>query len=305
MSEIDLSIIILNYNAKEYLKSCVQSIKDSNFEKITKEIILVDNNSPDSPKEIFEHLKKTSKNLNYVYNEENLGFSAGNNRGVEKSSGKYVLFLNPDTKVSEVAIKTCFKFMEENKDVGVCGPALVYPNGELTTASHRGFPTPWNAITHFTGLRRLSPKSKLLAGYTMGWLLDNKNPHEVDALSGAAFFVRREAGEEVGWWDEDYFLYGEDIDFCFKLNEKGWKVFFLPSAKILHYHGVSSGIKKQSQNLTSADIQTKKRAIKASTDAMRIFYKKHYPNVYPSWLTNFVLMGISILERFRLVRVST
>ncbi len=304
MSKIDLSIIILNFNAKDFLKNCVQSIKESDLRDLPYEIILVDNASADGSQEEIKKLGK-EQNIKTVLNEVNLGFAAGNNVGVKKTDSKYLLFLNPDTRVSKSAIKQMFEFSEENADVGVCGPSLIYPDGELTSAAHRGFPTPWNAMSHFIGLRRIFPKSKLFAGYTMGWELNNKNPHEVDALSGAAFFVRRGAGEEVGWWDEDYFLYGEDIDFCFKLKEKGWKVYFLPQAKILHHHGVSSGIKHQTQNVTTADQSTKKRAIKASTDAMRIFYKKHYKNKYPKIVTSSVLFGIGLLERLRALRATT
>ena len=305
MSKIDLSIIILNFNAKEFLKNCVQSIKDSDLKGISNEIILVDNLSTDGSRELIIDFSQRDKSCTAVLNLSNLGFSKGNNQGIRKASGKYVLFLNPDTRVSKNSIKQMFEFMEQNAEIGVCGPSLNYPNGELTSAAHRGFPTPWNAITHFTGLRRLFPKSKLFAGYTMGWELNNKNPHEVDSISGAAFFIRRKAAEEVGWWDEDYFLYGEDIDFCFKLKEKKWAVFFLPYAKVLHYHGVSSGIKKQSEDLTTATPETRIRAIRASTDAMRIFYKKHYRNKYPSFVTGSVLFGIGILERVRTIRATT
>lgn len=296
----DLSIVILNYNACQYLKRCVESIINSDLHGIKFEIILVDNASTDDSKDVIKELKKENKNIEFHFNKENLGFSRGNNSAVSKTSGKYVLFLNPDTFVENNALKQIYDYMEDNSKVGVCCPRLDLPDGTLTSASHRGFPTPWNAITHFSGLRRLFPYSKIFAGYTMGWKLKSNKPHEVDAISGGFFFVRRSAAEEVGWWDEDYFMYGEDIDFCYRLKQKGWKVMFLPQISVLHYHGVSSGIKEHSESISTANRATRLRAARASADAMRIFYNKHYVNKYPALVNWFVLKGIDLLQKRRL-----
>ncbi|MAG59705.1 glycosyl transferase family 2 [Candidatus Woesebacteria bacterium] len=295
---MNISIIILNYNTKEFLKKCLQSIKKSHAEGISIEVIVVDNASTES----IEDIKGVGIEL--IKNKKNVGFSKGNNIGLKKARGEYILFLNPDTVLSKDALKTTFKFMQGEKDVGVASPRLELPSGELDEASHRGFPTPWNSFAHFSGIRGLLPKSKLFAGYTQGWLLDDKSPHEVDSVSGAFFFVRRKAGEEVGWWDEDYFWYGDELDFCYRLKEKGWKVMFVPLTKVLHYRGVASGIKSHSRGIATATRETQLRSARASTEAMRTFYKKHYMNKYPRILTWIVLSGIGLLQRFRVAKHS-
>lgn len=303
VNKVELSIVVLNFNANGFVKRCVESVLKSDLKGINCEIVLVDNNSYDgSQKQLISFSK--NKTIEVVLNSKNYGFSKGNNIGAKKTQGKYVLFLNPDTFVKKDTLKNVYWFMERNQDVGVSCPRLDLPDGTLTSASHRGFPTPWNALTYFTGLTRVFPKSEMFAGYTKGWLLDNKNPHEVDSISGGFFFVRRKAAEEVGWWDEDYFLYGEDIDFCFKLKQRGWKVMFLPNLSVLHYHGVSSGIKGHSRSLSSADKETRIRAAKASTAAMRIFYEKHYKDKYPPVVTWLVLNAIRVLSLQRKVRHS-
>ncbi|HYM65402.1 MAG TPA: glycosyltransferase family 2 protein, partial [Candidatus Sulfotelmatobacter sp.] len=128
-------------------------------------------------------------------------------------------------------------------------------------------------------------------GYNLGYM-DLSKTHVIDALAGAFMIVRRKAGEEVGWWDEDYFFYGEDLDFCFMLKQKGWKVYYVPEVSILHYKGVSGGIKKDSQKITTASKETKKFATKWRFAAMRIFYKKHYEQKYPWIVTRLVYLGI-------------
>jgi hypothetical protein len=169
------------------------------------------------------------------------------------------------------------------------------PNGQIDDASHRGFPTPWNAFVHFSGLAKIFGKTKLFGGYNLGFK-NFSETHEIDALAGAFMVVRREAGEKVSWWDEDYFFYGEDLDFCYMLQQKGWKIYYVPEFSVLHYKGVSGGLKKVSKDITTADSETKKRATKARFDAMRIFYKKHYEDKYPLFITRLVYTGISLKQ---------
>ena len=194
--------------------------------------------------------------------------------------------------------------MEENPQVGVVGGYLYLESKELDNAAHRGFPTPWNAISQFTGLRAMFPHSKIFAGYTMGWILENPEPHEIDATTGAFFFVRREVGESLGWWDEEYFMYGEDLDFCYRAKNAGWKIMFLPEVRVLHYGGVSAGIRKHITKKSTASRQTRIRSASASTEAMRIFYRKHYKDKYPAWLTKAVLLGVKCLEEMRRRRIN-
>lgn len=287
---LDLSIIIVSYNTKDFLKNCINSIVE-NAKNISYEIIVVDNASTDGS---VENIKR--KDIKIITNEENLGFSKANNIGVKASDrSRYVLFLNSDTLMQKGTIEEIIDFMDKHKDTGAATCKLIMPNGKIDDASHRGFPTPWNAFCHFSGLEKLFPKNKLFAGYSLGWK-DLEKTHEIDALAGAFMLVRREAGEEVKWWDEDYFFYGEDIDFCYILKSKGWKIYYVPAVSIIHFKGVSGGIKNVSKQITTANEETKKIATKWRFKAMRIFYKKHYQQKYP-WIINLLTnAGISIKE---------
>ena len=290
---LDLSIIIVSFNGKEFLKKCLASILQSMEGRLKFEIIVVDNASSDHSAKI---VKEKFPQIKLIANKENLGFSKANNQGIKISeNGKYVLFLNPDTIVQKNTIEKMIKFMDNNKDAGAATCKLVMLNGKIDDASHRGFPTPWNAFCHFSGLARLFPKSKLFSGYNLGWMDINK-VHEIDALAGAFMLVRRIAGDQAKWWDEDYFFYGEDIDFCYMLKQKGWKIYYVPIVFATHFKGVSGGIKSVSKNITTASEETKKIATKWRFKAMRIFYNKHYKQRYPWVVTQLVNLGISVKE---------
>ncbi|MCL4354480.1 glycosyltransferase family 2 protein [Patescibacteria group bacterium] len=289
----DLSIVIISYNTKDLTGECVESIKKNVSAKISYEIIVVDNDSKDGS---VDFLKNKFPDVLVIASKENLGFSKANNVGIKKSVGRYVLCLNSDTVVYPGVLEYMINFMDKNKEVGASTCELETPNGEIDDASHRGFPTPWNALTHFSGLSKIFPHSKLFSGYWQGWK-DLTKIHEIDVLAGAFMLIRREAGEEAGWWDEDYFFYGEDVDFCYQLKQKGWKIYYVPTVKILHYKGASGGIKKVSQNITTATKETKKRVTKSRFNAMRIFYRKNYVNKYPKALTWLVMQGINFREK--------
>jgi hypothetical protein len=170
-------------------------------------------------------------------------------------------------------------------------------NGQIDDATHRGFPTPWNSLMFFTGLSKLFSKSKIFNGYHMGWL-DMNTTHEIDALAGAFMMVRRKAGEEVGWWDEDYFFYGEDLEFCFRLKEKNWKIYYVADISIFHYKGTSGGIRKESKEITTANRETKIRVTNWRYKAMKIFYDKHYKGKYP-FLVEWLVKGAVDLKRIK------
>lgn len=288
---LDLSIIIVSYNTKDFLKKCLGSIYKTS-KGFSFEIIVSDNNSKDGSAEM---VKKEFKDVILAENKENLGFSKGNNVGVKKSSGRYVLFLNSDTVVYPNTLKYMINFMDSQKHAGAATCKLEMPNGKIDDASHRGFPTPWNSFCHFSGLSKIFGKTKLFGGYNLGFM-DFSKIHEIDALAGAFMMVRREAGSEVSWWDEDYFFYGEDIDFCYMLKQKSWRIYYVPQVSILHYKGVSGGIKKTSKGITTADKNTKKKVTYERFRAMRIFYKKHYEQKYPWFVTRLVYLGISLKQ---------
>ena len=290
---IDVSIVIISYNTKTLTGECLESIKKNVSKKISYEIIVVDNASGD---ESAEFLRKSFPDVILIANKDNLGFAKANNVGIKKTTGRYVLCLNSDTVVYPGTLEYMVDFMDNHKDAGASTCKLEMPNGEIDDASHRGFPTPWNAITHFSGIAKVFPHSKLFSGYWQGWK-DLSKTHEVDVLAGAFMLIRREAGDEAGWWDEDYFFYGEDVDFCYQLGQKGWKIYYVPEVSILHYKGVSGGIKKTSEKITTATKETRRRVTSARFNAMRIFYKKHYDKKYPKFLTWLVMQGIGIKEK--------
>jgi len=300
VEKIDLSIIIVSYNTKNFLKNCLESIEPNpNYE-----IIVIDNNSTDDSVVMLKELKKKSKqNITILEKRNNLGFAKANNQALKKAQGRLILFLNPDTILEKETLKTMIDFMDENPKVGAATCRVQLTNGKLDQASHRGFPTVWNSFTYFSGLEKLFPKSPIFAGYSLTYLpLDNI--HEIDAGCGAFLMVRQEAGSQVNWFDEDYFWYGEDLDFCYRLKENGWKIMFVPTTKITHWKGAASGIKKHSQGISTASKETKIKAAKASVKVMRLFFQKHYKDKYPKviyWLT---MLGISLLEKVRLFKVN-
>lgn len=298
-SNVDLSIVVLSFNVSNFLRKCLKSIENSKVGNYKVETVVVDNASKDNSAEM---VKKEFPKVKLIINKENFGFSKGNNLGVKHTKGRYVLFLNPDTELSPEALKETVGYMESHDSVGVASPRLELADGLLDETSHRGFPTPWNSLSHFLGLRKLFPYSKTFAGYTQGWKLKDKNPHEVDSLTGAFYMVKRIAGEEVGWWDEDYFWYGEDLDFSFRLKQKGWKIVFIPGVTIRHWRGVSSGILSHSKDVSTANRESKIRSAKDSVFAMEIFYRKHYKDKYPKYLTWLVLLGFKVLLAHRVAK---
>ncbi len=293
----DLSIVILNYNVKRLLLNCLESIFKNKTSKDNWQVIVVDNASSDGS---VEAVKKEYPGVEVIANKENMGFSAGNNIGVKKAKAPVILFLNPDTKIVGDTIQKTYQYLMGNPDIGAITCRVELPDGSLDYSSHRGFPTPWNSFCYFSGLSKLFPKVPLFSGYTASYLDTNKT-HEIDCLTGAFLMVRKIAGEQIGFWDTDYFFNGEDIEFCYSLKEKGWKIFFYPEVKIIHFKGSSSGLWK-----TSAIEVDKKVRLKAAThgiSAMRIFYKKHFYKNYPPLFRDLILFGIKLLEHYRKVKI--
>ena len=302
--KIDLSIIIVSYNTKDFLKKCLESLYSSiaGSSLLSVEIIIADNGSSDDSLQFINSLKEKELNLKIIDNKSNLGFAKANNLAIKKSSGRYVLFLNPDTIVQKETLKTMVEFMDKNPKVGASTCRVELTDGQLDQACHRGFPTAWNSFCYFSGLEKIFSKSKIFAGYSLTYLSLDKI-HEIDAGCGAFLIVRQPVGEAIGWFDEDYFWYGEDLDFCYRLKQKGWQVMFVPTTKIIHWKGAASGIKKHSQKVSSASKETKIKAAKASVKVMRIFFQKHYQDKYPKIIYWLVMLGIKLLEKIRLAKI--
>lgn len=223
---LDLSIIIVNFNTKDLTKGTVESIFDSK-PKVSFEIIIVDNGSTDGSRE--EFTKFINKKIKFVLNNENLGYSRANNIGIKIANGKYILLLNSDTKVLKESLDALVEFSGRQKDAGVVGPRLKNMDDSIQ-ASVMNFPKIRNAIAQFWFGKR--NKFSLYAP-------DTYEPTAVDAVVGAAFLISPKARESVGLLDERYFMYFEDLDYCGRVWKKGLKVYYLPSAEIIHYHGAS------------------------------------------------------------------
>lgn len=298
--KIKLSIIIVSFNSKNFLTDCISSLQKSIPAGLMYEILILDNASGDGS---FQYLKKEFKNIEAVESKINIGFAKANNFLIKKSEGEYVLTLNPDTVVKEKTIETLVSYLDNHSDVAVVTPKILLPGGEMDDASHRGFPTPWNAFCHFAGFGKLVPKSRLFNGYHLGYQNLNKI-HEIDSGVGACLLIRRSAGEKIGWFDEDYFWYGEDLDFCYRIKENGGKIIYIPSVSILHYKGASSGIKKHSDDMSYVSSDTKLKATNARFDVMKIFYKKHYQNRYPFWIRGLILSAIEVKRFISLSKIA-
>jgi GT2 family glycosyltransferase len=288
---VDVSIIIVNYNTKELTLSCLLSLKKAYTNRVTWEIFVVDNASTDGSVEALKQLQKQDpffRNLRVVSQSENTGFARGNNSAINMSSGRYVLLLNSDTVVLPGAIQEMIEFMDAHKKAGASTCKLILPNGSIDPACHRGFPSPWAALTYFLGLERLFGKSNVFGQYHLGYK-DMTTAHEIDVPSGAFFLVRREILRVVGGLDEDYFMYGEDIDWAYRIKKHGWEIWFNPRVMVTH-------LKKQSGRAHS-DLRLRKSIERHFYETMILFYQKHYRKTYPAVITFFIIL----LLRFRIM----
>lgn len=279
---LDLSIVILSFNTKVLLEECLRSVTQSNFGSFTAETIVVDNSSTDQSPAI---VAKKFPEVTLIALTQNLGFAAGNNIGIKKSQGRYVLLLNSDTRLNKSALKTMIEFMDKHAEAGAVTCKLLLTNGQMDPACHRGFPTPWASLTYFVGLEKLFPQSRLFGQYHEGYK-DLTKVHEIDSPSGAFFLIRREAANRVGLLDEDFFMYGEDLDWAYRLREAGFKIFFNPVVTVLH--------RKKQSGRANIDPQVRKETERYFFDSMRLFYKKHYEEHYGWLVTQLVLLGIKL-----------
>jgi len=293
---MDLSIIILNYNSADYLKKCVESIGKSDIGNYKYEVIVVDNSSTDNSIDLAK--KSNIPNTKYLILNTNKGFAHGNNQGLKEinPTTRFVLFLNPDTLVQKNTFKNMIEFFDQNSkvDAATCQINLAL-TGEMQPECHRGFPTPWNALCYFSGLSKLFSHSKVFSGYFMG-NLDTTIPHQIDACVGAFLMVKKSVGDKVKWWNEKYFFYGEDLDFCYQIKQHHFNLWFNPNCKITHFQGVSSGLISKSKHLSKASRVTKIKVAKASTQAMRIFYQENLFKDYSPITRGLVMFGIKLLE---------
>lgn len=271
-----LSIIIVNYNVKEFVKNLLYSLEKA-LSSFSSEIIIVDNASSDGS---VDDIKSKFPNVTLIANEKNVGFGKANNQGLEIAEGKFIVLLNPDTIVREDTFTKLIEFMENNNDAGMVTCKVLNPDGTLQLACRRSFPGPWTSFTKVTGLSKLFPKSRLFARYNLTYLDENK-VNEVDAVSGSFMMFKKEVYEKVGGFDPRFFMYGEDLDLCYRVKSNGYKVYYVPVTEIIHYKGEST--KRSSLDET-----------KIFYEAMHLFVEKHFSS---SFLVEFILRSAIVARR--------
>ncbi|MEO0473657.1 MAG: glycosyltransferase [Bacteroidota bacterium] len=256
---MDLSIIIVNYNVKHFLEQCLVSVFEAT-RRLEAEVIVVDNNSVDGSQKMLR--EKFGEQITLIENHDNPGFSKANNQGIEIAKGRYVLLLNPDTVVEETTFDTCLAFMDERPKAGALGVKMIDGQGNFLPESKRAMPTPWVSFYKIFGLAAIFPKSKRFGKYHLSYL-DKEENHAIEILSGAFMFMRKTALDEIGYLDEDFFMYGEDIDLSYRFIAADYQNYYLADTQIIHYKGEST--KKGSLNYVRVFYQ-----------AMIIFARKHF-----------------------------
>lgn len=271
---MELSIVIVNYNARKFLEDCIPSVIKASKD-VESEIIIIDNDSTDDS---WEYINKINFPVKSFILYDNKGFSFACNEGFNLSTGENILFLNPDTVISENSINECLKFLYEHPDAGALGVRMIDGDGKFLKESKRGMPTPATSFYKLFGLASLFPGSKKFAKYYLGHLPEKENK-EVEILSGAFLMVKREAYEKAGGFDNNFFMYGEDVDLSLRLLQNGYNNYYLGTVTIQHFKGGSTTLNK--------------KYVDDFYGAMKLFVKKHYGNK-SSFFRSFLYIGISI-----------
>ncbi|WP_407446419.1 glycosyltransferase family 2 protein [Fibrobacter sp.] len=275
------SIIIVAYNSCDFLPACLKSVRDA-CEGVESQIIVLDNGSSEP---ILPEIKKFFPEVLWLDSKENLGFGKGCNLAEKNATKPYLFFINPDTIISKNAFHEMLPFMEEHPDAGTVGCRILNEDGSLQWACRRSFPTIVSAVSKTIGLAALFPKNKTLASYNMTYA-DPDEMTEVDAISGSFFCMRRDLYEKLGGFDEDFFMYGEDLDLCFRAKVAGCKNYYTPSTNILHFKGQSCRTRRWDSYLDFYK-------------AMLIFVKKHKDLYFvPNFLVSFGIMFAAFVGMF-------
>ena len=273
---IDLSISIVNYNNIGCLRKCLDSIYSPDS-KASFEVTVVDNGSSDDSVQV---VREAFPQVNIIANSENRGFVKANNQGIRISRGRYLLSLNNDTVIDNGTLDGLVAFMDEHPEAGACGPKVLNQDGTLQHQCKRSFPTISSSLFYFLRLHRLFPRNRLFGRYLMThW--DGDEAAEVDSVSGCCMIVRREVIDNVGILDENFIMYGDDLDWCYRIKQAGWKVYYVPDVQIVHLGGQSS------RRLPG-------KCVLLFFRAMAVFYRKHYAQRH-NCVTNLVVyVGICL-----------
>ncbi len=280
----DISFIIVSYNTALVTKRCVDYLyKALNRQKLNFEIIVVDNHSSDQTVKI---LKKylSDNNFKLIINKKNLGFAKANNQAVKQATGKNLLFLNSDVMIMDVDFPRLIKFLDEDKQLGGLTVRVELENGKLDQACHRGFPTVWRAFCYYSGLEKLLRPipliNRVFGGYHLVGL-DLSTVHEIDSPSGAFYLVKRRVFDQINGFDEQFFMYGEDLDLSYRIKNQGYKIKYYPQYRVIHL--------KYQSGIANKNLMIKLKTKTYFYQAMIIFYKKHYWHQYPRLVNQFVL----------------
>ncbi len=288
MKKPELSVIILNYNTKELLEDCLNSVKKY-MDEVPLEVIVSDNSSTDGSPEM---VKKKFPWVKYTEG-PNEGFSKGNNRAKGLVEGKMVLFLNPDTVVHKDVFAKTVQYLKEHPDVGALTCKLVLPNGQMDKDVRRRFPTPKIAFEH------------LALGINKNYWYEDvpeRETHEVEVIQGAFFLTWKKILDKVGWFDEKYFFDGEDIDLCYQIHKAGYKIIYYPEVTVTHLKGVTKGKVEKWKYKVSP--QQRKKLRLAGVASMERFFRKNLWNNYPRIFDYFVIFGIKMFTILRYIRVA-
>lgn len=283
---MDLSIIIVNYKTEELTINCLDSVYESHLKDLTMEVIVVDNASGDGS---IEAIEARFPQARVIKNTENLGFSKANNIGMDVSKGEYILLLNSDTIVEHNTFYESLLFMKNHPHTGALGCKVLLENGSLDVACKRSFPSPMNGLYHSLKLDQRFPDSKRFGEYNLTYVDEDKTC-SVDCVMGAYMLVPRRVIDEVGKLDEDFFMYGEDIDWCYRIKAAGYSIIYYPKVRIFHLKR-ASGMGKRNP-----------KVIAAFYDAMILFYEKHYGSKYSAVTKAIVFSGIRLLKKRALAK---
>lgn len=278
-TSLDLEIIIANFNSQFWLKKTLETLDEFYLQKTKKkvQVTVVDNGSEDDSVEV---VKKEFKWVNLIALDENVGYSAANNKILQTTQAEYAMLLNSDVEFTEDSnLDLLLAVMKKNPEIGVITPRIEFKDGSIDPACHRGEPNPWVSLTYFSRLGQMFPDKPLFAEYHQTYK-DQFEPHEIDACSGAAMLVRKSAMDKVGVLDERFFMYAEDLDWCKRFREAGFAVYYFPEVKVIH-HKYKSGIKNASQKIA-------RKTRMHFYDTMLQYYDKHYREAYPEFVRTLV-----------------
>lgn len=270
-----VTVIIVNYRVKYYLAQCLHSVVKA-MEGIEGQVIVVDNDSQDDSVDFNRQLYPQ---VQFIENKENMGFARANNVAIRESDSEYVLLLNPDTIVNERLLRDCIDLLDGNPAIGATGVRMLCENGWFAPESRRGVPTPFTAFCKMVGLTRLFPQSRVFGRYYMKYL-DEFAATPIEIISGACMFIRRSVLDECGLLDENYFMYGEDIDLSYRMLQTGKQNYYIPS-RIMHYKGESTH-------------KNSFRYVYVFYEAMYIFFRKHYSNY--NWILSIPIRSAIYLK---------